>query len=138
MTERELLETLRNNPDLRVENGATRRRNAIRLILPPPVSANRYWRMFKNRMVISAEAKAYKEHVALIARDSGAAMLTGDVSIRLDVYREAKRGDLDNKIKVILDSLQGVLYADDKQVVEIHARRFDDKGNPRVEVFLEG
>lgn len=107
-----------------------------RLILPPPISANRYWRKFRNRMVVSAEAQAYKREVSLIAAASGLDMLTGDVAIRLDVYREAKRGDLDNKLKVILDSLQGILYADDKQIVEIHARRFDDKHNPRVEVEI--
>lgn len=106
----------------------------VRLILPPPISANRYWRKFQNRMVVSAEAKAYKSEVAAIAYASGAEMMTGDLSIRLDVFREAKRGDLDNKIKLILDSLQGVIYENDNQVVEIHARRFDDKKNPRVEV----
>lgn len=108
----------------------------IALTLPPPVLANRYWRKFKNRMVISAEAKAYKAHVALLARTSGAVLLTGDISVRLDVYRGAKRGDLDNKIKVVLDALQGICYADDKQIVEIHALRFDDKKNPRVEVQI--
>jgi crossover junction endodeoxyribonuclease RusA len=107
-----------------------------RLILPPPISANRYWRKFRNRMVVSAEAKAYKQQVALIACTNGLEMLSGDVAIRLDVYREAKRGDLDNRIKVLLDSLQGILYADDKQIVEIHARQFDDKHNPRVEVEI--
>lgn len=108
----------------------------VTLILPPPVSANRYWRNVEGRMVVSAEAKAYKTHVGWIAKASGGAMLTGEVAIHLDVYREAKRGDLDNSIKVILDSLQGVLYADDKQVAELHARRFDDKHDPRVEVRI--
>lgn len=28
-------------------------------------------------------------------------------------------------------------YFDDSQIVEIHARRFDDKANPRVEVRIE-
>jgi crossover junction endodeoxyribonuclease RusA len=106
------------------------------LILPPPISANRYWRKYRNQMVISDEARAYKLQVQRIALDAGADMLTGDVSIRLDVYREAKRGDLDNKIKVILDSLQGILYADDKQIVEIYARRFDDKRNPRAVIEI--
>lgn len=108
----------------------------VRLILPPPISANRYWRKFQNRMVVSAEAKAYKSEVAVIANASGAQLMTGDVAIQLDVFREAKRGDLDNQLKVIFDSLQGIVYENDNQVVEIHARRFDDKANPRVEVQI--
>lgn len=50
------------------------------------------------------------------------------------VYRPQRRGDLDNTMKAILDSLSGLLYVDDKQVIEIHAKRFDDKKNPRVEI----
>jgi Holliday junction resolvase RusA-like endonuclease len=60
--------------------------------------------------------------------------LVGDVSVTLRVYRQAKRGDLDNSIKVSLDSLIGVAYADDSQIVRIVAERYDDKRNPRVEV----
>lgn len=108
----------------------------MKLTLPPPISANRYWRNFRGRMVVSDEARAYKTAVGWIANSAGADMLTGDVCVMLDVYRGAKRGDLDNKIKVILDALQGVSYINDSQIVEIHARRFDDKGNPRVEVEI--
>jgi Holliday junction resolvase RusA-like endonuclease len=34
-----------------------------------------------------------------------------------------RKPDLDNAIKLILDSLNGLAYRDDAQVVEIHARR---------------
>jgi len=104
------------------------------ITLPPPVSANRYWRNFRGRMVVSAEAKAYKEQVAWIARAAGVEPATGNVAVTLRVYRQAKRGDLDNSIKVSLDSLIGVAYADDSQIVRIVAERYDDKRNPRVEV----
>lgn len=104
------------------------------ITLPQPVSANRYWRNFRGRMVVSAEAKAYKEQVAWIARAAGVEMLTGDVSVTMRVYRQAKRGDLDNSLKVSLDSLIGIAYADDSQIVRIVAERYDDKRNPRVEV----
>jgi Holliday junction resolvase RusA-like endonuclease len=32
------------------------------------------------------------------------------------------------------NALQGVLYSNDSQIVEIIARRFDDKSNPRIVV----
>jgi Holliday junction resolvase RusA-like endonuclease len=104
------------------------------ITLPPAPSANRYWRNFRGRMVVSAEARAYKESAAWLAKAAGMEPITGDVSVTLRVYRQAKRGDLDNSIKVSLDSLIGVAYADDSQIVRIVAERYDDKRNPRVEV----
>ena len=104
------------------------------LTLPPPVSANRYWRKYNNRMVVSAEARAYKQEVALLAAQQIDEPMTGSVSIYLDVYRQHRRGDLDNRLKVVLDSLQGIVYHDDKQIAEIHVVRHEDRKNPRVEV----
>ena len=37
-------------------------------------------------------------------------------------------------MKVLLDSLTGVIWEDDSQIVEIHAYRYEDKNNPRVEI----
>mgnify|MGYP000928121414 FL=1 len=104
------------------------------IILPMPVSANRYWRTFRGRTVVSAEAKAYKEQVAWIAKAAGVEKLDGDIAVTVRVYRPAKRGDLDNSLKVSLDSLNGIAYTDDSQIVRIVAERYDDKRNPRVEV----
>lgn len=105
-----------------------------RLTLPYPVSANRYWRNVSGRMVRSAQATAYKEAVGYLCNLAGIEPLEGDVRLALDLYRPRRSGDLDNFLKVLGDALQGHAYVDDKQVVEIHARRFDDKHNPRVEV----
>jgi crossover junction endodeoxyribonuclease RusA len=106
------------------------------LTLPLPPSANRYWRKYKNVMVVSDEAVAYKQEVATLCRTLDLTPFDGDVCVHIDVYRKQRSGDLDNRLKVTLDSLRGILYHDDKQVVEIHARRFDDKKNPRVEVKI--
>lgn len=108
----------------------------ITLSLPYPPSANRYWRNFRGRMVISPEAKGYKTAVQLIAKRAGVRLLTGEVALILRVYRPRKAGDLSNRIKVLEDALQGVAFHDDSQVVAIEAERFDDKANPRVEVDI--
>ena len=104
------------------------------ITLPPPPSANRYWRTFRGRTVVSAEAKAYKEQAKWLARAAGAELLTGDVSLTVRWYRERKSGDLSNRLKILEDSLQGILYENDSQIVRIVAERYDDKHNPRVEV----
>lgn len=109
----------------------------IRLTLPFPVSANRYWRSYRGRMVRSAEANAYKQEVGWLCQAAGVQPLTGDVCVTFDFYRAAKRGDTDNFLKITIDALIGYAYADDRQIVEIHATRHDDKANPRVEVTIE-
>lgn len=109
----------------------------MKLVLPMPPSANRYWRNWRGAMVVSEEARAYKSNVAKLAMAQRTRPLSGDIYVSIDVYRKQKSGDLDNRIKVVLDSLRGTAFDDDKQVVEIHARRFDDKSNPRVEVTIE-
>jgi len=102
----------------------------VKLRLPYPPSANRYWRNFRGRMVVSKEAKAYKECVSLLACGdgplSGPDPFIGPVRVNIDVYRPRKAGDLDNKIKILLDSIQGVFIINDSQVHHIEARLFDE------------
>ena len=87
------------------------------------------------RMLTSKEARDYKARVALIGGKNK--MPDGPVRLTIDWYRERKAGDLDKRIGVVLDALQGVLYDNDSQITEIVARRHDDKGNPRIVVTAE-
>jgi crossover junction endodeoxyribonuclease RusA len=103
----------------------------ITMTLPIPPSANKYWVYTGRRVVTSPEAKAYKQAVRLLAPRH---IIEGRVAVNVSVFRPAKRGDLDNYLKVMLDALEGVLYHNDKQITEIHAFRYDDKENPRVEL----
>lgn len=109
----------------------------IKLKLPYPPSANRYWRTNgSGRVYVSDEAEDYKSEVGLIARRTIPA--SGDVSISIRIFRPQRSGDLDNRLKVLIDALKGIAYFDDKQITEIHAYRFDDKKDPRVEVEIAG
>lgn len=109
----------------------------MKIVLPIPPSANRYWRMWRGHMAISDEARAYKSGARLRAWSQGARPIAGLVSVSLTLYRAERRGDLDNRIKVSLDALQGVAYENDSQVKEIHARMEDDPSNPRLVVWVE-
>lgn len=106
----------------------------MNLTLPYPPATNRMWRTYRGHTVLSEEARTYKRDVALIAGARGVSPLEGDVTVALHIYRPRRVGDLDGRIKVLLDALQGVAYHDDKQVVELHAFRYEDKAHPRVEV----
>jgi Holliday junction resolvase RusA-like endonuclease len=78
----------------------------------------------------------FKADIAVIARQQGAKLLTGDLSVTFRVFRPKCIGDLDNRLKISQDVLKGICFEDDKQIVEIHAFRFDDKANPRIEIDL--
>lgn len=110
-----------------------------RFTLPIPPSSNRYWRTViskgKALIFVSEDAKRYKEQVRILA--GRRTLIQSSVAVTLKVFRPQQSGDLDNKLKVLFDSLQGVVYANDSQIVEIHAFRYEDKKNPRVEVEVK-
>ncbi len=110
---------------------------SIALTLPLGPSANRYWRNVRGVMVKSEAAREYQEQVGWLARAAGLRKpILGAVAVTLRVFRKQRSGDLDNKIKPLLDSLNGIAWNDDSQIVEIHAFRFDDPKNPRIEVEI--
>lgn len=116
------------------------------LNLPYPISANRYWRTFRNRAVLSSEAQLYKKTVASIALQNQQILHNGSVAICITVQPKANKDgsasrvilDLDNCLKVVLDALQGVAYENDKQVKRITACYADSpiqNGGVLVEVL---
>lgn len=129
--------------------------NPITLVLPYPISANRYWasRCIRDKKTgrymaltyITAEAKTYKADIQRIARASGIANpLDWRVDTVLDLYphrpldwqtRQRKLGaywddgvqciDLGNCEKVLSDALQGIIFTDDKWIWDMHKRRME-------------
>lgn len=100
------------------------------IVVGYPVSANRYWRNFNGRMVMSPEAKRYKASVADSYRMAGGGeYFFGGVSVELRLHpRMTKTGgasksriDLDNCIKVAIDAMNRIAYWDDSQIVRIVA-----------------
>lgn len=117
------------------ENAAeSQSKGPLKFTLPYPPSANRYWRHVGRKVLVSEEARLYRDEVALATRQLRP--MAGQVRVRLDVYRPQKRGDLDNTAKVLLDSLKGIAFTDDSQIVELHMTRNDDKDDPRVVVLI--
>jgi Holliday junction resolvase RusA-like endonuclease len=110
----------------------------MRLELPLPPMANKYWRYWRGRVVSSPEAARYKQGVRLRALTLGLKKpLEGPVCVFLTVYRKRRAGDLDGFQKILLDSLQGIAYVNDSQIAELHALRLEDPEQPRVVVTVE-
>lgn len=110
--------------------------SGVDFVIPYPPSANNYWRTTRQgRTYVTHEARDYKATVSSILQ--GLPPTDVDLSVRIHVYRPAKRGDLDNCLKVLLDALKGFVFVDDDQVTHLEAWRHDDKHNPRAEVTVE-
>lgn len=122
----------------------TREPSPVKLVLPWPISANRYWISFyghKAKRVFtgpSKEAEAYKEECAWRAKEAGVRVpFNGPVALNVLLVPENKIClDLDNALKVAIDALKGVVYEDDRQVYRIVAERCeaDPVGGKRLEV----
>ena len=110
----------------------------ILLVLPLPISANRYWRV--NHYGIphrSQEADSYIHIVRGLCQMAGAEPLSGDVKTTAHIFRDNARRDLNNCTKVLYDALQKFCYEDDNQICDEHHIRDYDLKNPRVVLLVE-
>jgi len=130
----------------------------IRLVLPYPISANRYWRTFMPKgfkapvTTVSPEAKSYKAQVAHMCKVAGIKQpISGRVEIDIKLFPKrpqdyAKRMqknpdswdddvqclDLDNANKVLFDAIKGIAIIDDKWIRRLTSERMEPDGEARV------
>lgn len=118
-----------------------RRSDGVLLSLPFPPSANRLWRHWQGRTLLSREGRQYREQVArewLAARAQG----FGRAKLRVSIVAwmpDARRRDLDNLLKASGDAMMRAgAFADDSQIVRLCIERGGiDRTNPRLDVLLE-
>jgi crossover junction endodeoxyribonuclease RusA len=110
-------------------------KNKIKITLPFPPSVNTLYATYKGRRILSKEGRQFKKTVELLVGKT--TPTTNEVAVTVEIYRPRRTSDLDNRLKGLLDSMTGLFYVDDKQIVEIHAYRYEDKGNPRAEVEIQ-
>lgn len=138
----------------------------VKLVLPYPISANRYWatrvitpkgsRRAMALTYVTPEAKQYRDECAKLAIAAGVRPLAGRVCVELKLYPHrpldwAKRArkdpdnwadtvqciDLGNAEKVLSDALNGIAWADDKQHHRIVKDRMDpDEHGARIVVTI--
>ncbi|WP_323141301.1 RusA family crossover junction endodeoxyribonuclease [Massilia phyllosphaerae] len=138
----------------------------IRLTLPYPISANRYWatrvipgkgpRKAQAMTYVTPEAKAYKAEVQRLAMAAGwHAPIIGRYAMHIQLYphrpvdwktRQRKFGaawddtvqciDLGNSEKVLSDALKDVVMPDDKWGRRILLERMEPDGEARVVVTI--
>jgi len=76
--------------------------------------------------------KAMVANEAAIVLPAGFTPTADEVDITITYYYENQSGDVDNIIKPIQDSLNGIVYIDDSQVVEARSRRKDINSSYKI------
>ena len=110
----------------------------IALTLPVPPSVNNWTRALgRGRQVKTRAARDYMARVATICQAAKVRPYREPVRVTFTWYRARRAGDLDNRLKVGLDSLCGYAFGDDRWVEEIIARRVDGEAPARIEVTVE-
>lgn len=110
----------------------------MKVTLPYPVSANRYWRSFRGRdggtvVVLSDEAQSYKAQVGWLVKAAGLRTpISGLIELRIVLHpiqrktitaKDARCMDLDNALKVTIDAMNGIAYSDDGKIRKLTAER---------------
>jgi crossover junction endodeoxyribonuclease RusA len=99
----------------------------------------------RGRMVKSSEATAFikiAQQLAMIARYKP---LQGNVSVSIYLHPKTKKDgtasdirlDLDNCLKVAIDSMNGIAYNDDKQIIRLFAEIGQPMPNGGLTVIWE-
>lgn len=105
--------------------------------LPWPPSANRYWRNFRGRMVISKEARDYRTKVGYqkshLPQVKAGARLVVDM---LAYPPDRRKRDVDNLIKITLDALEKGLGFNDCQVDKLSIERKEVVQNGLMNVTI--
>jgi crossover junction endodeoxyribonuclease RusA len=91
---------------------------AVRLEYPP--SINTYWRRAGNRIYLSPSGKRFKGDAAIdcLAALGKVEPLTGRLGVQIELVapNKVRDSDIDNRIKCVLDALEGILFVNDSQI----------------------
>lgn len=94
----------------------------IEITLPWPPTVNTYWRVFKQRAILSEAGRQYRDAVAeQVLLQRVARRIVRPMRVEIEAYRpDRRRRDLDNLLKAVLDGLAHAgVYEDDSQIVDL-------------------
>jgi len=122
---------------------------AYNLTLPLPPSINNYWGLrlgvssVKKKQIpmkyVTHAAKDYRSTVEniILKEYPNFHPLEGDLQIAVLIHPANRRKeDIDNRLKPLLDALQGVLYEDDAQIKTLRAELLDPEPSGCILVTL--
>lgn len=100
-----------------------------------PLGTNNLYAHVGRQRFLTPKARANKEALAWEARSQFRGKpLSGPLAVEVQLFwPDRRKHDIDN-IKVLLDSLTGIVWEDDGQIVDAHLIKEFDRERPRVEL----
>src|SRR5262249_17428261 len=97
-------------------------------------SVNKMYIRYIDKVVLSNEARVYKEYAQLTAKSQWQAEpLECDITVMYYFY--GSKLDADNGLKILNDAMNRIIWKDDRQILEMHVYIDRTKtSDPRVEV----
>lgn len=109
----------------------------IRLTLPFPPSVNVMYRRGKFSTYLSKQGREYKTTVADIVSELSLAKLIGRIEVFISLSSPTKRQyDIDNRVKAVLDSIEGWAFIDDNQIDKLTVVRHEPSKGGYCKVVL--
>lgn len=110
----------------------------ITITIPWPPSVNKLWRVWNRRIILSTEARDYKRTIKQLYYTWDKVNLDGRLKILINAFPPDKRDrDLDNLLKITLDSLQGAgLFKNDSKFDDVHILRNKTVKGGILEVYI--
>lgn len=98
-----------------------------------PLFTDQLYRVFRNRSILSAAGRANKEAIGWEARNQfHGEPLTDPLAVTIDIYGpDRRKHDVDN-VKELLDAVNGIVWDDDGQILDLRTRKHFDKDDPRL------
>lgn len=108
-------------------------------LLTKPLIANHKHFAFRGRLILTKKWRNTKESMCdeITSLWGNFAPIKGIVTLNLSLYYgDNRKRDIDAYLKMLLDSMTGIVYEDDSQIDELHVFKFKDKENPRTEIIV--
>lgn len=95
-----------------------------------------YWMHGKSRFMTKKWKQKKQEYVEAFQDSYTLWITTQPIILEVIIYHWDKRKrDIDNYNKILLDAMEGIVYEDDSQIIEMTTKKFYDKERPRVHVI---
>jgi len=115
----------------------------VKLTIPIDAVPQERPRVYNRVAVDPPKSRKFKHDFAILVKSlANSAFYSGELKVELHIFRNFNRkshawfGDIDNLVKSIFDALTGVLWKDDRQVVDLHVTK-NLSTTPYVELAIE-
>jgi Holliday junction resolvase RusA-like endonuclease len=116
----------------------TKKDTMFRIVIPclPETDNHTYLQRGKIRFM-TKEARQWKEMTQILCKQEWKKEpMKGELVADVTFYLKRER-DVHGSSKNLMDSMQGIIYDDDKQFTHVTFHKIMDKQNPRVEIRIE-